>query len=280
MKPLSLLFALFLHAVALGQGFTFRDASFVGSIGGGSGAGSPGGGGGEEGGEEAPPEPSEWWTMDETGSLDRVGAVHSTALVDMSAGDTADHAAGLYSNALKLTTGTAQAMRVTTSSTDLAYTTGDSVSFSWWTYFETSPATRIPLMELALKDGGDSDAGYIAVQMNSGGGSFAAWVWDNDAEYDEITTVPTLTTSTWHHWILTYDGGTELLQLTVDGTLVGTTSIPVTLPTSPKARLRIETGATAATTRWEEMGVWMNHKLTAGQITWLNNSGAGRTYPF
>jgi hypothetical protein len=216
--------------------------------------------------------------MDETGSLNRVGSVFSTALVDQSGGSTADHAAGLYSNALKLTTGTAQAMRVTTSSTDLAHSTGDSISMSWWTYFETSPATRIPLMELSLKDAGDSNIGYLSVQMNSGGGSFAAWVWDNGAEYDEITSVPTLTTSTWHHWVLTYDGGTELLQLTVDEALVGTTSIPVTLPTSPKARVRIESGATAATTRWEEFGVWIDHKLSGDDIDWLNNSGTGRTY--
>jgi hypothetical protein len=278
MKPLSLLFALFLHAVALGQGFTFRDASFVGSIGGGSGAGSPGGGGGEEGGEEAPPEPSEWWTMDETGSLDRVGAVHSTALVDMSAGDTADHAAGLYSNALKLTTGTAQAMRVTTSSTDLAYSSGDSISLSWWTYYETSPATVIAPVELSLKNAGDSNIGYIGVDMS--GGNFSAWVWDNGAGFEEITSNPSLATDTWHHWALTYDGATGLLQLRVDGSVIGATSVAVTLPTSPKARVRIEPGATSATTRWEEMGVWMDHKLTTGQATWLNNSGAGRTYPF
>jgi hypothetical protein len=258
--------------LARAQGLTLRDPAFVGVIS--SSASQVGGGGGGD----TPPTPTEYWTMDETGSLNRVGSVHSVAFVDQSGGSTADHATGLYNNALKLTTGTAQAMRVTTSSTDLAYTTGDSISMSWWTYFETSPATRIPIMELALKDGGDSDAGYIAVQMDSGGGSFAAWVWDNDAEYDEITSVPTLTTSSWHHWVLTYDGGTELLQLTVDETLVGTTSIPVTLPTSPAARLRIETGATAATTRWEEFGVWMDHKLTAGQATWLNNGGAGKTF--
>jgi hypothetical protein len=263
---------LLFHAVTLGQGFTIRDAGFVGSTGGGAGGGSPGGGGGGD----QPPEPTEWWTMNEA-SGNRVGSVSG---ITMAPTGSAASGTGLIGNALEFPGEDSGRLEADPVAASLAYTAGQDLSFSYWVKLTDAIGDRMPAFMFWIRDPPTSKA-FVE-----------AYSWDGPTRYVDAFVVSgsiygfyeqdpySPAQDTWYHWVILYDATTHLLSLYEDGALIGSSTDEVTLPSGQNNILRFNRETLSTPGLIDEFGVWIDHKLTAGQISWLYNSGAGRTYPF
>jgi hypothetical protein len=278
-STIAILFALFFQSAALGQGFTFRDAGFVGGTaaggGTGGGGGSPGGGGG--GGEgDQPPEPTEWWTMDEA-SGNRVGSVSG---IVMAPTGSAASGTGLLGNALEFPGESSGRLEADPIAASLAYTAGQDLSFSYWVKLTDAIGDRMPAFKFWIRDPPTSKATVEAYSWSGPTRYIDAFVVSGSVYgfYEQDPYSPAQ--DTWYHWVILYDATTHLLSFYENGALIGSSTDEVTLPSGPNNILRFDRETSSTPGLIDEFGVWIGHKLTAGQITWLNNSGAGRTHPF
>jgi hypothetical protein len=271
MKTLSLLFALFLHAVALGQGFTIRDAGFVGSTGGGTGGGSPGGGGG--GGESAPPAPSFFWELDET-SGNRVDSVASLALVPSGGGVASD--TGKIGNAFKNVVGgvAEPSSKIQISlSTSLA-TDGSSLSFAWWLKPNSG---SFPIIQFETYD--SSDVFVSGIGWAFSGTTLYVEAW-NDDPFDvgtvELASHP-VRDGNWHLMVMVWDAADGKVKYSEDGAAFTESPDSLTLASDAKGTLYIR-NANTNEYRVDLFAVWLNHAITASEASWIYNGGAGRAY--
>lgn len=165
----------------------------------------------------------------------------------------------------------------TSSQTSLAYTTGNSVSFSFWVKFLEPLATAGGnLFELDILGTGTDNE--IFTYTTDGTDVIVAI--ENSVEYDEIVVVTAPVVDQWYFWTIVIDGATGLMSFYIDNVLQGTTSIPVFLDTAAAGRIQIWNDSFSPAVRFSQMGLWLNHLLTPTQITYLYNSGAGRDWPF
>jgi len=85
----------------------------------------------------------------------------------------------------------------------------------------------------------------------------------------------------WHNVVGTFDG--NYAKLYVDGTLQSTSTLwghNIAYTSSNRFRIGADNGnATNFNGYLDEIGVW-NRALTQADVTWLYNTGTGRTYPF
>lgn len=110
------------------------------------------------------------------------------------------------------------------------------------------------------------------------------------SSYIQITTNNSITTNSWNHIVVTYNGSKTAsgLKIYIDrieqsysiesvGTYVGMAN-----GTAP---VRVGNWSTQNTSDQfpgyiDELGIWKNRELTESEISYLYNSGIGRTYPF
>ncbi len=269
-KSLALALALALALPsAFPQGLTLRDTAFVAAL---SGSHPPPVGGGV-----TITEPTLWWTMDETGSVDRTDQISSVVLVRGGASGSMPHGDGLYGNSASFTN--IAGSLTTAFTTALAYTAGNNISISYWINFKSALlADAVPTFELSHNNsGGSIYYGRIQLTVNSGPTLYVSV--DDDApfyDYDDVQVTPfTFSQDQWYHWVTLYDGTSHLLSYYRDGSLVGTTDVGVTIPSGTHGRVLMSIGS-GHTRAWiDELGIWMNHKLTTDEIDALNT-----THPF
>jgi Concanavalin A-like lectin/glucanases superfamily len=228
------------------------------------GSGSGGGGGGGS----APTDPTAYWTMDEVGGGTRTDSVAGIALARTGSVPTVT---GLIGNAASFTnvSGALTASYVAA----LAYTQDQDFSASYWIQFKTAyTGDAITQFEYWRA------AGNGSFDVQAGGNTLYVSVDDDVFNYDDVQ-VPsfTFTQDQWYHYVLVYDGTTHLLSYYQDGALVGTTDTAVTVPTGATARVRFRSSIGVTSCWIDEASVWIGHKLSASEITYLYNSGSGRT---
>ena len=222
-----------------------------------------------------------YWTLNET-SGNRADSVGTNTLAPLNAPGSA---AGIISNAATFTAASSQNLHAA-DSTSLHQTTALSVSLWFkltsivanqaiggrWTY-QTDGDWMIQLVPVS----GDNIRVFIANAINDNGSNFGD------------TSGLGLTTATWYHLAVVYDGtqGTNAGRLKIYLNAIAQT---LTFTGTIAAAL---TGATTQL-RWgqfgggldrfldgalDEIGLW-SRVLSAAEVTQLYNGGAGKTYPF
>lgn len=257
-----LLAILFLCVSTLGQGLTLTDFVFIAG-----GTASSGGGGG--GGTA--PGPTEYWDFQEA-SGNRIGEVLGTVLAPVG-GSIGNTASGVYGNAAEWNA--AQGFEA-----DLpAYATNQSFTITYWMQRVTNTGKRA--MEMRF-EGGSGLGDWVAIRQHNGVTYADGWQAYIDTEdfpgSDEVTVTDAQTTA-WVMLTMVWHADTGLLDLYTDGALRGSTTTPITIGPAAAAFLEIaNTGSSIETTRMDELYYKLGTALTADQIDWQFNGGAGRQY--
>lgn len=250
-------FALGLNA--FGQGLSLRDPAFLSQgLGGSLGAG-------EGGGPVSPGAPTEYWDMQE-GAGNRVGEVSATVMAGPTVGN---NAGGLFGNCAQWN-----------SSANLdsvvpgGYNSGDSVSINFWIKFVTNTGADSPVMNFWCESSFNHVISYFETST-----SFQAYIFDfNMSNTYDYTDSGYVRDTNWRMISLSYDGGTELLTLFIDGVLKGASSTPFTLGTQASPELDWDGQSGQETTRLDEIYIKVGHAFTEDEVTWLWNSGVGRQF--
>ena len=189
-----------------------------------------------------------YWSFDDT-LTDTVGSKVLTP-----SGGNSYVAGKLGTKALQLTaTNTAD----TTDATVLGYFAG-ACSFQVWFKAATVASERFGF-------GGDILLDYLA-------GNFYAQ-YDYNGSGGEATAAATLTDNTWHHLVVTSDGGANYPKFYLDGSYLvdGTVFTPLAAAAS---LFGVGAATSASTHAYDALAIW-NRQLTAQEVTNLYNSGSG-----
>lgn len=213
-----------------------------------------------------------YWTLDEVpGTTNRNDSVGFTPLVPT--GVTEPGVPGLISNGVEMS-GAFGGGDYNGSSAHITYTTGDSFSAWGWVRVNAigpADATGGPRFEvffnffvrgIALAAGSSFDPTPFKIQTNSD------------------TAFVVLTLGAWHFFHLFYDATSQKLGYSFDNgaeTLLPTVIVFPTL--APIIELQQHYVGAPGVTIFDEIGLLINSKLTAAQVAYLYNGGAGRTWP-
>jgi hypothetical protein len=260
LKTIAAILFLAAHISAFAQGFTFRDAGFVGA--GGSGTGSAGGGGEEGGGlssdylnplayydlDEATPGPAEDQTSGNRDLAYDTGSQFSVA--------------GKIGSAYSMST-------VGVSSSDAGFEmSGADWAIRFWFYREVEQDRLILLRSTSQTGNGfevDSDSSSgLRVKFFIGGSGGASVL------------SAAMSTSAWHRIVIYHDHGTEIGIRVDDGTWT-TQAFTSTMATVSTAFTLQK--LTSGVQHLDEIAIWKGYIPTDEEITYDWNSGDGRTYP-
>lgn len=211
-----------------------------------------------------------YWRLDETSGTRNDVSANAQHLTD---NNTVTSAAGIKTNAASFASASSEYL----SRADEAALSinGSSFSFSLWV-----KATTFPLNAFFLNksDGGSSSGEYYLLYLTSN--QKFQFSIQNGATTTPVYSTTTVTTGTWYHIIVMWDSSNSTSTIILNN---GTASTAVTAVSPPDSTQAFQMGAkTAPTARYwdgliDEVGFW-KRTLTAAEITYLYNSGSGRTY--
>lgn len=219
-------------------------------------------------GQNLPTNIVEWWNLDEL-SGNRAGSINGLTLTDQ---NSVGNAAGANSSvAARYVSASSQNLLRTN---EAALQLGDiDFSFVGWIYIEAYSYISIVNK---WGDGGESEyllyydpvSTVFRLLLNAGAGNLPASTFGAPA-FD-----------TWNMVYADYDAANDLMRISVNGGAFNTGSLaggaPVT--TCPFSIGKVDT-SNFPNGRVQRVGFW-KRKLTDAEISYLYNSGNGRSYPF
>jgi len=235
-----------------------------------------------------PPVPYFWWPMEEA-SGDRVDVIHGLHFVPVGA---FSNIAGKVGNALYYVQSSVSHSIATQANNSLRIT---SLGFSmvFWVNFKVFPVwfggddSGAPSLRLFLINLPSAFTTQLRFGSPEPGSS---WLGGAGGALD-VAPVPLVDTWYFVHWFMGSDlrpgyqinNGAETLMdpITISGDSSGGAFLRYTIDTNPA--LDPDTGdpdAVAEEIIIDEVAFFPSHKLTAAELLYLYNSGAGRTYPF
>jgi len=146
---------------------------------------------------------------------------------------------------------------------------GGAMTLETWAILPNSPPTHGALVGIR----NDADADFYILMLGNSNKLECRFRNGAGAKFD---LAPTITTDTWHHFVLVYDGGATL-TLYVDGAVAASTPASGTITNAtPSLRVGKDVNNNGLATTVDEVAVY-NVALTATQITDHYNAGKGTT---
>ena len=206
----------------------------------------------------------------------------STGLADLAETGTVTSTAGKQSNAAYMPYD--YSLKYLTAST-VTGTPGDlSSNFSMcqWVRIDALPSTVVNSMVVGRDAAADGSISQHFIRISTGGvisgvvGRTVAWSANITA-----TTATTMSLATWYFVAYRWNASTKVVTISVNGgtnyTATATESTTSDATNKYNISLPVNSGATYGVA-FDEVAVW-SRELSATDITYLYNAGAGRTYP-
>lgn len=201
------------------------------------------------------------------------------ASYDLTNNNSASFATGLIGDGVDF--GTSNTNRYLSIASNLGIS-GGACSFSFWINFPTALSSNTYWALFGQQDQTTDTYYEIWLRNDAGTHKIVANRIKLGVSNNEVTYNVTLSTDTWHHAVLTYDGTT--LKGYINTTHMGDLNTSGNGTGNNPDGFAI--GRTVYTStdftydgKLDEMGVW-SRALTTDEIAELYNSGAGLTYPF
>lgn len=225
-----------------------------------------------------------YWKLDES-SGNASDSVGSNTLTNT---NTATYVAGKINNGVNLVRASSQYLTV---ANDISIQ-GGAVSISCWINATSIPSTNDGQSPgasnnhtaISIGDAGTNTKVSIVLNRNSNLNYVLFSRMKENVDVQNLAYQTTLSTSTWYHLVMTYDGAT--ITGYVNGSSVGTASASGSGSSGTTDYFNIGSGQnnTPAFSAFfdgkiDEVGVW-SRAITSGEVTQLYNSGAGLQYPF
>lgn len=215
------------------------------------------------------PEPWAYWKMDETGGT-RADSISDHDLVE-SALLIPSYASGVISNAIKMEvidfeTAGLTCTANTPSMTEWSFVTWFNFPNATWGY--SGVALRFGDLSVYLNSWGETYGEGFNINV----GGISGWEFGSyDYYWGDASKC-----NSWHMLSIYYDGSTHI---EIDGVELGSISGTAIITSAETVSVDIWNVADGVVVLIDEWGIW-TQALTAGQQSYLYNSGAGKTYPF
>jgi concanavalin A-like lectin/glucanase superfamily protein len=231
---------------------------------------------------EPEPEPDLWWDFETTGATmaDLIQGVNVDTILPNSA-------AGIVGGGFEFVANINSSISVLTQDvTEAAYTAGQDMSLTSWFKVTAAPDNNDRYLIHTYRG---KTAGLLRNKIEAeigifGGQTYLRISTSNGTVADDVTIQPYIFDSDWHHIVTIYEAATGLAHCYIDTILVASTTVSVPFITQPEGQVGLwQLGAANGCVMevvMDEFGVFFDALLSAGQIGFLFNSGAGRTYPF
>jgi len=152
----------------------------------------------------------------------------------------------------------------------------DDMSFMLWMngsdkgYADTALLGRYTYKQFVIWN--EYTAGSYHLHIRTGTGSGWDTACDSNTEVND---------KTWHHVVVTFDNSANEIEIYIDGDSVQNCSNTISTPSSDDA---LYIGVRSPSSNYyngsiDELGVW-NRIITASEVQYLYNDGAGVDYPF
>jgi hypothetical protein len=220
----------------------------------------------------------EYWEMEETGNVDRLGSIHALNL--SSVGNPISSGAGIIGQGAVFSSISALLNdELYNHWTPLAYTAGNPVSLSFWAKHNSVAGTLSNIYFGPGSGPGPSvpTNGRLRVLFTLLGG-VNTWFFDGyegDGTRDILFTKSPVSAGVWHHGVITYDPAGPSFKAYFDGVLVNTTVLSTPWVGDPQGFLDLVHAGLTDSITFDEVYVNMNHLLSAAEVTTLYNGGAG-----
>lgn len=221
-----------------------------------------------------------YYELEETSGT-RVDSHGGNNLAD---GNTVTSTTGIQGTAAYFTAANSEHLDITDASqTGLDLGAGGSdFAISQWVKFNSLPASNAFASWFFKWDGGSNNRSYVLefyitagehrsavlLSSNGGGGAYS----------NSISLGQTLATDTWYHWVYNYDASAGTLQVYIDGSLAATHNSTPTSIYNGTADLKVGEGQGYFDGARDEIAIWSGQTLSTAEISWLYNSGSGRSY--
>jgi hypothetical protein len=209
--------------------------------------------------------PDFYWTLDNT-------LIDSVAAKALAAG-ISTYGTGIINNGFQFAI-SGQPRSLETAS-DLSYTTGRHISFSFWINWATLNDANDSII-IKFDDGTVTDAPAIYVEWRRIIGVLTTELQVATLTEDSTVQIPfTPTIGQWYFITVVYDADTGIAILYQDTVPILTTT-PIFLPSVTTNRIAFLSSSLVLTADYviDETAWWFNHKLTAEEIAFLYNAGA------
>lgn len=216
-----------------------------------------------------------WWTMDETSGT----RYDSHGSNDLSDGNTVGYGTGIKSNAadFEYTSGNEHLYAASNSELQMG---GTDFTITFWVKVESFAASS---GNWFVNKRGNTDNLEYQVYSQKATGAPRFGTWDSLGNADYLSPTTAITTGEWHFIVASFNNTSKLKSISMDNETPTTTTLTgVTIP-SGTAQMAIGNASWNPTANLahdgmiDEVAIW-KRVLTADEITWLYNSGAGRTY--
>lgn len=157
---------------------------------------------------------------------------------------------------------------------------GTDFSASFWFNFESLPSSGQYRTWFWKWVGGTNNRQFVIDFTNASGAYRSAVLLSSNgsSSYNsEVNFSTSFSTATWYHFVYVYDASAGTLKAYVNGSLEVTHSSTPTSIYNGNGAFWISNGQGFHDGVMDELGIW-SEALTSDHITWLYNSGAGRTY--
>lgn len=253
---------------------------------------SQGGGGGSS--PVPPPQPTLWWAFEDTVTTGFESRLDSVSSVELSpSGSGAASVSGLIGSGFHPSSGggfLTSKSGANSAIPALAYTSGNDLSISYWFKAVTSLGGFTTWSDFNFffhNTTSTIDYSYNLNQelmdQNGAGNVYIDSAIIDISDFSSSDVIVTNTMSNpligWHHAVVVYNASSGLITTYIDGANATESDAPgenITTETLGRIEWTISNGS--PTVYGDELGIWMNYALTSANVTWLYNSGAGRTY--
>lgn len=216
-----------------------------------------------------------YWSLDET-SGNRAAAFQAASLT-LTDNNTVGNAAGKIGNAASFTAASDETLSV---SDNAAVSIGDiDWTITFWFFLSGLPAGDWALVS-KWDASGSPNSEYLISREPSSTNIFFAVTSDGDAfsTYKDVQSSATTTTSTWYFVVCQHDAAADQISVSVNnGTFATGTHVGGIYDGAHSFELAgIDSTINNLNGRLDMVGIW-KRKLTAAEITYLYNSGNGRS---
>lgn len=159
----------------------------------------------------------------------------------------------------------------------LAYTAGNDISVNLWVKFKEDVNGYEALPSIVVGLDADSELSIIGDTGGTPGTTLLDAFCLNLSTEDDIFIDPYApTVDVWQMWTIVYSGGTGLFKFYANGSLIGTSTIPVNFLSSATGSVRLNS-AFGPKSLLSQCGLWLDYALTPTDITNLYAGGTGIT---
>lgn len=224
-----------------------------------------------------------YWTLDEAAPgpnpVSRIDSVHGIALNDNSFGGNPG-VPGLYSLGLPRTWNASNGDFSTFNETVLSYNGTSGFSYFGWFKINVESAAGNPGVVISINF--NNSGNQIALELANvfGGQANMHLSWNANTSSTSGDLFQSVSVGSWHFYHVFYDSVSQVVGFSVDNGINQTSSAGQIFSSSLNGNLDISgSSANGLDLILDETGIKVSAKLTSSEVSFLWNSGAGRTWP-